>query len=848
MEFPDTFSLFGCLQRNDDLKTAGPTVSTAVQPAFPETRTSMGNNESYEELLAKLREIPEKLQHANADEVTIPPGSEPFGRQLGNYEIIETLGTGGMGVVFKARHTRLKRIVALKLMPEGWYRQREHVSRFEREMEAIGRLDHPHIVRATDASEVDGRLFLVMEYVEGKDLDSVVQEQGPLPVARAVDYVIQAARGLQYAHSQGIIHRDIKPSNLILSPMDTSSNREGNLGDATLLSGQEKSGGRIKVLDLGLARLREDQPVANEVTAVGQAMGSVDYMSPEQAEDARSVDHRTDMYGLGCTLYKLITGNPPYQGETALNRILAHREHPIPSLRAAAPEVSGSLDSVFRKMVAKDPADRYGSMDDLIAALQACLPDAASSMASPASAPDGRSVATPIPPPPPVSFTAAGTPPQTDTVPGESGVVTVTVRPMASRSQPSPGMWKRVAVGVLLVAAIMVVGLVIVIKTRQGTLTIEGADDRVVVSVLKGGDEIQVLDADNQWALRLTAGQYRLEMKKGGDTFELSEDTVVVRRGEEVRVRLSMHKTAASSVVGSRPPGASRADRPTVDPSAASTVHVDPGVTVLRNANPAVLGKGEDRRIGFADPGNVFKTNRPELGVDWRPGDGDRLNVTQLFYCRVDNVRVPSSGPRPRVREREVNLWVPVDSELSPCASAVFIGGGKQSLPDGQSVVQIDRELPDGVYCLHTGEFTNEGDLPDFATPFVVQGWGEPTIDGKPSVEVDQGDHRIRLSVPILNKGQGQFRDGILIVTLQKEEGEGSAFQKRSNTYLDPIPTGATKTVVVELDAQDFGEGTYYFYGHVNYRHLWDVNELCELESPRFTLPANGEPEEDNAQ
>jgi len=281
------------------------------------------------------------------------------GLLIGNYLILDKLGQGGMGMVFKARHRRLGRVGALKILPPSFARDKDAVMRFRREVEAAGRLQHPNLVAAQDADEDRGVHFLVMDYVAGRDLDRVVGERGPLPVAQAIDCLIQAARGLETAHVQGIVHRDIKPANLML---DTA--------------------GTVRVLDLGLARIVDasnpfGKTATGRLTQSGMYMGTVDYMAPEQAEDSHRVDHRADIYSLGCTFYYLLTGQEPFVGETVLKRLMAHMEKPAPSLRIARPEVSPALDAAYLKMVAKRPEDRPASMAEVISLVEACKATAA---------------------------------------------------------------------------------------------------------------------------------------------------------------------------------------------------------------------------------------------------------------------------------------------------------------------------------------------------------------------------------------------------------------------------------------------------------------------------------------
>lgn len=275
----------------------------------------------------------------------------PEPTRLGQYQILERLGQGGMGVVYKAIHPKLDRVVAIKVLTSERMQNPDAVARFEREMKAVARLSHPNIVTAHDADEAEGWHFLVLEHVEGTDLKSLVRRAGPIPADQAINYVLQAARGLQCAHEQGIIHRDVKPSNLILD-----------------------QSGTVKVLDLGLARLEAlDTGVEerSDLTGSGVLMGTVDYMAPEQADNCRNADARSDVYSLGCTLHYLLTGQPLFTGGSILQRAQAHSQRAIPSLRACCPDVSNRQAEAFAKMVAKNPDDRFQSMVEVIHALTA---------------------------------------------------------------------------------------------------------------------------------------------------------------------------------------------------------------------------------------------------------------------------------------------------------------------------------------------------------------------------------------------------------------------------------------------------------------------------------------------
>ena len=277
------------------------------------------------------------------------------GLVLGNYVILDKLGQGGMGTVFKARHRRMNRLVALKVLPQSLSSVPEAIARFQREVEAAARLQHPNIAAAFDADESNGVHFLVMEYVEGPTLAHYVKQRGALPIAIAVKLAAQAARGLAAAHAQGIVHRDIKPSNIMI-------NRQGI----------------VKVLDMGLAQVRSTDPnldLTSDVTQTGRVMGTVDYMSPEQARDAKNVDLRADIYSLGCTLFFLATGKPPAPGNSAAEKLLWHQAQPPLALSAVGIASSPRLDAVVLRMMAKQAEDRPLSMHDVAEELERCIDD-----------------------------------------------------------------------------------------------------------------------------------------------------------------------------------------------------------------------------------------------------------------------------------------------------------------------------------------------------------------------------------------------------------------------------------------------------------------------------------------
>jgi formylglycine-generating enzyme required for sulfatase activity/serine/threonine protein kinase len=307
------------------------------------------------------------------DSATAQTPNEPVSLgTLGEYELFQKLGQGGMGTVYKARHTRLDKLVAVKVLPAGAMRDPASVARFEREMRAVGRLEHPHIVRAMDAGQVGGRHYLVMEYVDGLDLSEVVQRCGPLRIADACEVVRQAALGLRYADEHAMVHRDIKPSNLVLN-----------------------SESQVKILDLGLALILADRPPKTELTrndlasppvgvlagaeisSPSRIVGTLDYIAPEQCWDSHDVDIRADIYGLGCTFYKLLSGQAPFvdaQYKGAVDKMMAHVQVPPPPLGSLRREIPEKLAAVVDRMMAKKRDDRYALPGQVVEALQPYCP------------------------------------------------------------------------------------------------------------------------------------------------------------------------------------------------------------------------------------------------------------------------------------------------------------------------------------------------------------------------------------------------------------------------------------------------------------------------------------------
>ncbi|MBS0262697.1 MAG: SUMF1/EgtB/PvdO family nonheme iron enzyme, partial [Planctomycetes bacterium] len=358
-----------------------------------------------------------------------------------------------------------------------------------REVKAAAKISHSNIVTAHDADQANGVHFLVMELVEGSDLSALVKKNGPFSTEKSLNYVLQAARGLEAAHEAGIVHRDIKPSNLLLDKKGT-----------------------VKILDMGLARLGadgDDSPQA-DLTSTGTIMGTVDYMAPEQALDTKSADARADIYALGCSLYFLLTGKATYDGDTVMKKLLAHREQPIPSLRAACPNVSEQLEAVFKKMVAKKVEDRYQSLTDVIAELEKCSSGQTNSVSVHQSASTEFENSA-------ITFF-------------KNLTATPTIQPSMARKPEvtrtggrNNNKLRYVAIGAAMLGVLILVAMISTLQTKTGKLNVEVDQPDAVVQVLdadgtvensqKGGGGKITIDVD--------PGKHRLRVFKDGfSTYE----------------------------------------------------------------------------------------------------------------------------------------------------------------------------------------------------------------------------------------------------------------------------------------------------------------------------------------
>jgi serine/threonine protein kinase/WD40 repeat protein len=281
---------------------------------------------------------------------------------VGPYLLLDRLGEGAMGMVYKARHQHMQRVVALKVIRREKLANPESVKRFYQEVQLAAQLSHPNIVLAYDAGPAGNTHYMAMEYVDGVDLARLVKENGPLPLPQACDYVRQAALGLQHAHEKGLVHRDIKPHNLLVSRAADKTDITASAGTAAASRGDV-----VKVLDMGLARLQGGGDTG--MTKIGAVIGTPDYLAPEQAMNSKSADIRADLYSLGCTLHYLLTGQPPFIGGELTELLLKHQMEKPPTLAQRGVRAPQEVQAVLDKLMAKHPDDRYQTPADLIEAL-----------------------------------------------------------------------------------------------------------------------------------------------------------------------------------------------------------------------------------------------------------------------------------------------------------------------------------------------------------------------------------------------------------------------------------------------------------------------------------------------
>lgn len=461
---------------------------------------------------------------------------------IGRYELLELIGRGGMGAVYRARHLKLDREVAIKVLPDHMLRSPDAVARFEREMRSVGALQHPNIVHATDAAEVEGTHFIVMELVNGMDVSALVQSAGQLSVADSCEIIRQAAIGLQHAHEQGFVHRDVKPSNLLLS-------KEGT----------------VKLLDLGLARINSEVGPADELTSTSQVMGTIDYMAPEQADNSHEVDARADIYSLGATLFRLLTGMAPLDTHgctTKFQKLTALLHVEPPDASSHRQDLPDGLVQLLNSMLSRSPDSRPVSAGDVASRLAMfCTGSSVAKLATEIEVPAaGVDTATNDPlAGTQVDSAQSGVPMRPNTAKqthSKVGGSTAEARKITATeplvAAPTDGNWTvrpyLVAAGV---AIVLVLGVIIRIATDVGDVEIKIADDiadEITVNILRDGEP-----AIEGWTVssngetrRIATGVISVDLNESqADQFEVDfekDQTQLSRNGKVVVTIRRIHR------------------------------------------------------------------------------------------------------------------------------------------------------------------------------------------------------------------------------------------------------------------------------------------------------------------
>ena len=417
--------------------------------------------------------------------------------QVGPYELIRPIGNGGMGTVYLAQHLELGKQVALKLVAVSSKRDDQRFERFLRETRAAGGLSHPSIVNATDAGRNGMIQYLAMEYIDGFDLGSISRRLGPLPIADACEVIRQTALAVAHAHGEGIIHRDIKPSNLMID-------RAGN----------------VKLLDFGLARITHWDDGAAELTSVGQLMGTLDYMSPEQAERPEAADYRADIYSLGATLFRLIVGRAPLAATPNLSplaklKLLA--DHDPPMLKALREDCSDDLSDYVSELLRRDPNCRPPSATHVAERLEPhCHEHSLPTLIRRAELADEHR------------------PDSTNRLLREENLS------IASDHTESPPTGRNFHwVTMVAVPLLLLAGVFITLDTMKGQLVIDSEVDDVSVQLLKDGklyDDLKIITGPN--TTKLFAGKYQVLIGEGSDGVIYGENFLTVTRGSTTITRI----------------------------------------------------------------------------------------------------------------------------------------------------------------------------------------------------------------------------------------------------------------------------------------------------------------------
>ena len=480
-----------CEETLDELEKDGDTMVRHLRTGIIESKDAVSE---LDPVISDALQSSQMLIHEPVNESRFrQPAWSPSSNQIGPYELLRPIGAGGMGAVYLARHCELGKQVAIKLLPATPSNQNQHLERFLREIRTAGFLEHPSIIYATDAGRHENVHYLVMEYIDGFDLSRVARAV-TVSVADACEMIRQTALGLAHAHAEGVVHRDIKPSNLMLS-----------------------RNGEIKILDFGLAQMNSWDGALAELTSVGQLMGTLDYMSPEQAEQPSSVDYRADLYSLGATLFRLIGGRPPLAASPNLSplaklRLLA--DHQPPSLDTLRSDLPPSLVKLAAKMLSASPNDRPASASHVAESLTEFS--------------SGHNLVA-------LAKSASSKVPTETAVDQQSRFNTNTQQLPRTKKRKQRWPWFAAA----FVSLALWMGVTFTLDFNKGQLIIESDVDDVSVSIVKGGASVKQMKIEpGVNSTRLFAGSYQVVIGAGSDQVTISNDKIKIQRGETTIARI----------------------------------------------------------------------------------------------------------------------------------------------------------------------------------------------------------------------------------------------------------------------------------------------------------------------
>ncbi len=562
-----------------------------------------------------------------------------------NYEILRELGRGGMGVVYLARDVLMDRKVVLKVVAAAHLDRPETRERFVGEIRAAARLDHPNVVKAHAVFQAGELLAFVMEYVEGEDLYRLVEARGPLPIANACYYAYQAALGLQHAHEKGMVHRDIKPHNLILA------------------RGKRH---QVKVLDFGLAKATSEKGRDRGLTVEGQMLGTPDYVAPEQTLDAASATIRADVYSLGCTLYFLLTGRPPFRGRTPFEVMRAHHTETATPLEGLRPDAPCGLGAALRTMMAKDPGARYQTPGEVARALLPYFREGTAADPRPAAA--GAATGEPAACAATLPDDPDGAPPAGIETPfGDLNGRVFTLTHTAGRKKRA-SLRRRaryLAIAAVFAALFFAGGAATWTAADNGEVLVPRLPPGTVAEITRGGKPVRTLRDHPGGPVALPRGTYQIAFARGGEDWELSPGSFTVERGGRAELAVVPKAKPLQGASADPVPAEPHATGPSPDAQTTAADGAERGEDMAAAKDPppapeSVQGEETAAPANAAEPAQPANRETPAptpspgtggtgpVVVPADPPVGTGVVVPVLIPNRANKPPPPTPGPNAR--------------------------------------------------------------------------------------------------------------------------------------------------------------------------------------------------------